>query len=388
MSEVSGDLLGKRNSSIEALKIVAIILIVISHVVQTLGIKGNAYISYSDYAVNIQMATKDIQLLIISMLRYCGTIGNTIFFICSAWFFLDNNRINRKKILVMIADVWIISVIILSIVFFIERKIKGSLVIASFFPILFENNWYINCYLMFYLLHPILNKVIAALDQRTLFRMTAIMSLMYFVLAFGNRLTALLFNMGTVFFESTIIIWMVIYFLLAYMRKYTRFMDDINVNKFLVSIGLLGSILMVILSNMLGLKNSIFSESLLIWNEANNPFIVCFAIGSFNIARSKSFENKVINYISKLSLCIYLFHENRILRNIYRPAMWQYVYTNFGYNNILIWVLVLTLVTALFGLISSFVYYESIHKIVTKYSRRLYLSLISMLTKMEKHLMK
>ena len=98
--------------------------------------------------------------------------------------------------------------------------------------------------------------------------------------------------------------------------------------------------------------------------------------------------NKVINYISKLSLCIYLFHENRILRNIYRPAMWQYVYTNFGYNNILIWVLVLTLVTALFGLISSFVYYESIHKIVTKYSRRLYLSLISMLTKMEKHLMK
>lgn len=67
-----------RNSGIECLKIAAIILIVVSHVVQTLSDK-NTFIQYHDYLLDLLRATCSIQKLILSILEYSGLLGNTIF---------------------------------------------------------------------------------------------------------------------------------------------------------------------------------------------------------------------------------------------------------------------------------------------------------------------
>ena len=64
----------QRNSGIETLKLAAIFLIVISHVVQTLMLK-NAYIPYADYRVRLSGPTDNLQILILSMLRYNGETG-------------------------------------------------------------------------------------------------------------------------------------------------------------------------------------------------------------------------------------------------------------------------------------------------------------------------
>ena len=75
-----------------------IILIVISHVIQTLS-DTNEYIPYQDYVVNLRIATTNIQCLVLSILRYSGALGNTIFFVCSAWYLLDSTKVNKRKIL-------------------------------------------------------------------------------------------------------------------------------------------------------------------------------------------------------------------------------------------------------------------------------------------------
>ena len=74
-----------RDSGIELLKILAIFLIVISHVAQTLT-SENPYITYNGYIVDISHATTNIQHLILVCFRTFGPLGNSIFFVCSTWF--------------------------------------------------------------------------------------------------------------------------------------------------------------------------------------------------------------------------------------------------------------------------------------------------------------
>lgn len=110
-----------RNSGIELLKIFAIFLIVVSHVVRTLS-GTNTYISYQEYVINLSHATTDLQQLVATMIRYIGRLGNTLFFVCSAWFLLDSKRINKRKMLQILMDIWVISVGIFVIMFFCAAR--------------------------------------------------------------------------------------------------------------------------------------------------------------------------------------------------------------------------------------------------------------------------
>lgn len=60
-----------RNSNIEFLKIVAILFIVVSHCT-----------GFLDVYCNLGHATTDLSLLIITIIRYGGWLGNIIFFCC------------------------------------------------------------------------------------------------------------------------------------------------------------------------------------------------------------------------------------------------------------------------------------------------------------------
>lgn len=154
-----------RNSSIELLKIVAIFLIVVSHVSQTL-IDNNTYVPWNDYLIPTT-ATTDISKLIVLIFRYLGPLGNAIFFICSAWFLIDNNKVNGKKILKMILEIWTISVIICCSVLIMRRgNVSFKLLIKQFFPTTFSNNWFMTCYLLLYPIHGILNKALSQLTQK------------------------------------------------------------------------------------------------------------------------------------------------------------------------------------------------------------------------------
>ena len=365
-----------RNSGVELLKVIGIILVIVSHVVNTVsGIE--AYSPYQDYIVDIGLATANIQILVLNMLRYSASIGNTIFFVCSAWYLLDSSKIKGRKILQMLMDVWIISVVFLIVVYvFRGGDIGIKLLIREIFPTTFGNNWYITCYLLFYPIHPFLNTVIYKIGKSTLLKATLVMLFLYVGM---NYLYQGLFN------SSALILWITIYFAIAYMKLYLADMsNDIKLNICVFMTGFLGNCGIAVLTNILGLHMSFFSDKLLYWNTNCSPFILLMVIGSFNIARNMDFKNKAINYVSGLSMLIYIIHENLLLRAYYRPMMWQYVYVNFGYDLILPWTFVIALIVFLFGLISSIVYKCTLQKLVTRAGDALYPKLCSGYGRIEK----
>ena len=378
-----------RNSSIELLKIIAILLIVTSHVVQTLGKNGSIYTPLIGYGLDLKSATEDIQILIISMLRYTGIIGNTIFFVCSAWFLLESNNVNKKKILMMLSDIWIISIILLTITLLLTKgQIHPNLITFSLFPITFENNWYLTCYIIFYAIHPFLNKIIYESKQRSLLRITGSMIIMYLVIAFIGLLLNQLTGSGTSFWCTRFMMFIVTYFIIAYMKLYLPDLaNDMKTNLILFIVGFIGTFGIVYVTNVIQLNIGLWGKPLLIWNKPNNPFIIMMIIGLFNLARNVEFHNKIINYISSLSLYIYIIHENRVLRSIYRPAMWNYIYVTYGYDHVLMWVGIFVIVLFVFGLLSSIFYFETIHKLVVYIDNRIYPILSESIKKVENRLL-
>ena len=373
-------LVKKRDSGIELLKIVGIILIVISHVVQTLHL-NNDYITIKDYILDISTATRNIQQLILTILRYGGALGNSIFFICSAWFLLDNDKVDKKKILHMLMNVWVISITILIAVYIIrDGNLQIELIIKQLLPTTFQNNWYITCYLLFYPLHPFLNRLIKSVEQKTLLKITLTLLFLYVCVNYVYS--------GS-FFSSQIILWITLYFAIAYMKYYlVDLSNSVKFNILMFGVGFVGNIGVVCLTNFLGLHFEFFSNQLLRWNTNCSPFLLLIAISMLNLARSIRFKNNIVNYISSLSLFIYIIHENFLLRTFYRPQMWNYVYNQFGYKYILIWTFVLVVIVFSFGLITSIIYRNTIEKIVTIICDWLYQILQKIYKKFESNILK
>lgn len=356
-----------RDSGIELLKIFAIFVIVINHTVQSLT--NEAYnIPNNGFVIDISRATTNIQCILLQIFRHFGVLGNSVFFICSAWFLLKSKNWNKKKWLFMVIEIWVVSIVIFIITYIIlHGNISIGIIISSLFPTTFGNNWYMTCYLLFYPIHPILNSIVNMMNQRQLFRSTLVMVFLYVFMNFINFINC------SWFFSSAIILWITIYFAIAYMQKYLMsFVDNIRENIILFIIGVIGFIGIILITDICGLYSQVLSDKVMRWVNNCNPFLLAMSIAMFNIARNIHFKNRFINYISKLSLLIYIIHENIILRTYFRPAMWNYVYKRFGYSDVIQWVFIISFIIFIFGILCSILYVLTLQRFVNKVSGKLY----------------
>lgn len=369
-----------RDSGIELLKIIAIFIIVISHVVQTLT-SQSLEINYQNYVIDISKATTDIQTIVLLIIRHFGSLGNSLFFICSAWFLIESSQYKKNKWFHMFIEIWSVSIIILVVTYILlQGNLSLKNVIKSMFPTLFANNWYMTCYLLFYPIHPILNGVIERMSQKQLFRSAGVLTFLYIFLDFIRY---------DWFFPSSLILWITIYFMIAYMRKYLiLYADNVKLNVVLFGLNAIAFVGMIFFTEFAGLRISFLNEKMMHWASNCNPFLIFIAISMFNIARNIHFKNAFVNKIASLSLLIYIIHENLILRTYFRPAMWNYIYINFGYANIVRWVLAFGVIIFLFGIICALIYSIIFRRIVNKVSEKLYLLLRDIYLAMEKKLLK
>lgn len=368
-----------RHSGVELLRVFALLLVVVSHVVQTLR-SGDTYVPYSDFIVDASVATADPRQFTITLLSYFGVLGNWIFFICSAWFLLRSTRFDRRKWFFMIAEVWFVSVVLLAVTLVVRRgDISLKLLVNCLLPNTFATNWYVTCYLMFYPIHPILNGAIRRLSKKQLFRLAAALLTMYFGVDFIYR---------GLFFTSTIILWITVYFAMAYLQLYLPdFADSPRRNAALLLVGLLGYLGIAFAANALGLRFSSFRDQMLYWQTNCNPFMIAIAIALFNLSRRLTFRSRTVNYVAGLSLLVYIIHENRLLRAYFRPALWQYIYTRFGYDRLLLWVFALSAGVFLFALALSIAYDKTLRRFVRKAADRAYTFLAGAYLKLEARLL-
>lgn len=363
----------ERQSGVELLKILAIMIIVLCHTTQSLGDPSTEY-AYLGYVLNQQVATRSIQHVVLTLFRYLGTLGNDIFFVCSAWFLCgDEKKSSSKKILQMVLDCWVISIVYLLIFLTVggslpfEINISKKDIIRSIFPTIFSNNWYIVCYMIFYAISPWLNLIISKMTKKELLHTDIIMGSLYYGIAY---------ICVDAFFVNNLIRFIVMFFLVSYIKLYmNETFANIRVNYVLLIIGIGGTIGVAVSINYLGLWITRLGNGLLRWVNMSNPFLLMIAISSFHIFRKMEFRNYTINKVARLSLLVYLVHENLLIRSYFRPLIFYYIYIRFGYDYILIWDLLLFICTFLCSVLVSLAYSSSL-QIVTNHMSKYFSTVI------------
>lgn len=353
-----------RQSGIELLKIIAIFLIVISHVIYTLR-SSNPYIDYQDYVLDLSLASRSVQMIILQLMRSFGIWGNNIFFICSAWFLLDSQKFSKKKWMFLFAEIWIVSISI-TIVFLLTRKgiVAIRPLLESIFPVTVNTYWYLTCYLFFLPLYPFLNHIIYTLEKKTLFRIALALFFVYFVLGFiGDGL----------FFASRLILWVTIYFIIAFIKLYMKDLSNkISLNLLILFGFFLFWFLFHIVLNIIGLHIELISDKMMWFSTVQDPFLFVMAIALFNIFRNLVFYNKIINFISSLSMLVYIIHEQPLLRTYIRPFLVNFIYEKYGYSHLILFILLLSCGVFAFSILISLFYKFLVEKAIHYVVDRLY----------------
>ena len=304
----------QRSSGIELLKIFAIIIIVLSHAIPL------SNDSLYPYTMNLNMATASIQRLIIIFIKYGGQIGNAIFIICSSWFLLDNDIVKTRKILYMIFEYSLINIAFLIIFMFSDYKLSINDIIKCSIPILTQINWFIPCYIMLYMAHPYLNCVIKNTQKNTLLKINLVLFILYSCFNFVYHS----------FYYTVFVGFVCLYFIVAYVKIYLpNFTSSIRINIILLISSLICHLCLIVVTNFLGLKLNIFSNKLLHWCEFINPFIIIMALSLFNIAKSHEFVNKSVNYLSSLSMLVYIIHYNHLVIHYLLRDIFSLIYSVF-----------------------------------------------------------
>lgn len=346
----------KRESSIELLKIFSMFLIVIGHVAQTV-----VYLKLEDFPVN--SATTDIKSFIMAFLIHLGGLGNCIFIICSAWFLVDKNKIYTKKCLQIILDVFVISISILFCSLISGVQISTLELVKSLLPTTFANNWFATCYILFLLAVPYLNKILHSISKKELLRINIVLITLYWIINF----------IVDSLFYTHIILFISLFFITAYVKKYMPdFQQNVKMNLICLFVGLIGFIILMCITNYIGLKIEYMNKQLLFWQGKANPFFLLIAIALFNLFKRIDFSNNAVNLMSSVTLFVYLIHENLIVRRHFRRYIWIRIIDSYSLDLILIEELIYAIVLFVVSMLISLLYKFTIGRITTMLTDKIY----------------
>jgi len=189
----------------------------------------------------------------------------------------------------------------------------------------FNNYWFMNCYLVLYLISPFLNKFIKSLNQWDHRKCLLISFLLFSIVAYFTN-NATINNNG-----STIIQFVFLYLLGAYLHKYP-IKDNFHFKYYSKEkrqlIFLFGYVFFTLINFLLlsfSMHLSDFDNqglqtiSSYIFNSKygySNPIVIVQTVCYFLYFETISFKSKLINIISSTTLGIYLIHDNLYIRSI------------------------------------------------------------------------
>ena len=353
----------ERESGIELYKVIAIFLIVLSHVIQTLT-EPNYVLGIGEGTfINIATATRDLDVLLLALFRICGALGNNMFFICSAWFLVNSKKMSLKKVIHMVLDVWIINMIVFWGLHAIGIQFQISDTVRTFFPTTFANNWYITCYLLFYLIHPFLNRMLEQLNISEHFALTSFLFMIYFIIP------VLPLEEINLFFANELVIFLATYVIVSFIKIYkNEWTENLKLNEGILFVSIVSYVALILSVDYLGLRTNYFLNRLVRWNMNNSLFMFLIAFSSFNMMKKKKFINRTINYFSSLSLLVYIFHENLAFRRYFRPVIEFSILRRFGIEHAFICAVFMAVSLAILSFIISAIYKIFFTKIVSKLS--------------------
>lgn len=301
-----------RQSNFELMRIISMLFVVMWHV-----------ILHSDL-YNSTGVTK----FILDALILFGVVHINSFVIVTGYFQCDK-EFKWSRFFQTFSIVWFYKALIALIFFiFITSTISNVELLKEIMPLDFRDYWYINCYLILYLLSPFINKLVINLEQKD-FRKLLLLSFVLF------SLIPLISNQGIILNDGyTLIQFVFMYLIGAYLKKYSPdkniHLKNYSKNKkqvlylfVLIFVFFVNFMLLIFSKTLIGINSSLLNEvGTYIFNNSrmySNPLVIIQSISYFLFFSTMSFKSKIVNYISKYTLDVYLIHESfYISQNLYK----------------------------------------------------------------------
>ena len=290
-------MLSKRNYTLDLLKIIAMNMVIIEHMLIYTNIKS-LYI------------TSDVFLALYSSVRVICIVNVNIFIICSG-VILYERPFKFKNVFKIILHTVIVSIVSLGLyVFLFKKSIKYIWILKSLLPVLSNSFWFITSYLGLYLLHPILDIIFNLFYSKKRNVLTTL--ILYFIIYIYPN--CFIFDSSSN--GGGTIIWMIILYFFALSIR------NIKVNTVIIKIIYFTLFFILTFVTFISLKFN--KTNLLLCNES--PLVLMLSISFFLMLKNTSlnFENKLIERIlvilSSSTLMVYLIHENCC-----KYILWDYV---------------------------------------------------------------
>lgn len=302
-----GIVLTKRNSNLEILRIIAIVMIIMHH-----------YAIYSGFLWENQIT---INRIIINFFQMFGKLGACLFIMISGYFY-DRSEFKIKKFVTLILQVFIYSIIGLIIgIITNSQKLNTINILKSILPTTLGLYWFASCYILIYIFTPIFRRIIENISKKHFKIILTEMIIIWCALANIPK---------TMTFVNDFIWFIVIYFIGAYVKKYNcNFMkDNRNRIKYVILVVIVMNVIMIGLE-LLFVKKPIFPK-IYYFNSINSPLVLILAILIFSIFKNLNVKNNnIVNKVALASFGIYLIHENIFFRNI----IWEQIVQGSKYVN-------------------------------------------------------
>ncbi len=291
----------KRNIGLDILRILSMFMILILHLLGKSGmlLKENNNQAY---------------YLIYNLMEALSIVAVNCYVLISGYF-LIKSEFKWKKVCTLWKETLFYSIFVFIATTIATKEFSLVLLIKSCFPILTREYWFINTYLLMYILSPFINKLIYALKKDELKKLIIILIIAFSIWSILPR---------QYIFDATAgygIMWFVcLYIISAYVRLYLEEMQ-LKVSTYAliyIFTALCITILMVILDKVaLATGKDTLKGKFL---EYNNFLVLIESLSLFMAFRNLKIEKKsfikTIEFVSPLTLAVYLIHEQYGLSNI------------------------------------------------------------------------
>lgn len=352
-----------RNAGIDLLKLVAMLLVVVFHCVQTLGgLHPKLDVDQSAF-LDANIATLDPLNIVLVFLWGLGALGNILFLLCSIWFLTSSKTTKYQKIFQLLLDTFFISILFLAGYLIGGSDLSFKEILGCLLPTCFANNWFVTCYLLLYLIHPLLNMALEHMSKRFSLHLSIILSTLYLVVC-----TVL----PGKYFTNDLVIFVVIYIVVGSIQKWKVYaLDKTSLNVVMIIGGLLGYTILILGSEFVGVRFGLFQDAQTRYASDGNIFLILIALGVFNLFRKMSFKSKPLAFLASHTLFIYLIHENILFRTYTRPLYYVWVYSTFGYSHVLGWMLLLAVCLYGGSMLISILYGQTLGRVTKAISGKL-----------------
>ena len=340
----------KRISSIELLKLIALFIITISHTLPS----GNGL-----YKMGV--SSTNVYSIIFNIFVHFGYIGNVIFIMCSSYFFIDSDKVKKNKVTYLILNIFVISIMILLLKILVWGGVNYKEILNYLIPLTMGKYWFISCYILFYLIHPYLNKIINSLNKKNLLRLIVVLTFIYVVIQFFKP---------KAFYFNNLIGFIIIYFYIAYLKKYlSKFRNNMKANIIICILSIILLIAFILIINYIGVFNPKFNKLLkyFLFNLVN-PFYLMLGVSLINIFTKIKFYNSIVNYFSSCSLFYYIISPN-LFEIFFRKKYYKFI---MSVNYKVLWVIIVCMITYIISMFVAALYNLIILPIIKIINNKIY----------------